>query len=557
MAKPTTPTPPAAPPSLERERADKAFLEQIAKRRKRAEGIKDGERALKNEIYEYLAPFRKSTAETGAGDKRVDRIFDSQPMTSAARFVGKLHEDLWQPGGNNYSLTAGPVMKARARRDEAIAKEVEAIEKVLGDVTEISAAAFLDGRWDQALSEACWDVLAGDGFILMTPDPDGYADFTAVSFDELSIEKGRHGGRFWTQKWELQRIKDTWPDGRYTSDFEKLFEKEPYKEVDLHQDCVFDQRDKRWRFFVWTKENGDTIIHEEKTRTCPWIRLSYFQIPGETWGRGVGHLAIPATKTLNTAAKVSLMGGAIAMLGIYTAIDDGVFNPDNARIEPGTFWKVMRNGGPLGPSVARFPDPRIDMHNLVLNELRMGVQLPLLDNGLPPDTAAVKSPTEILERIKRLATDHQGAFGRMVAGVYVQAVSRGIEIGWDKKYYPFAPDIDQLLVSIDISSPMALARAANRAQAITRYVEIATALLGPEQRDEAVKASAALRRVGELLGVDRDLIPTATEAKALSDRREQQKQLMMAAAAAGQGAAAGAADPFSAQNAAPPPEMMA
>ena len=87
---------------------------------------------------------------------------------------------------------------------------------------------------------------------------------------------------------------------------------------------------------------------------------------------------------------------------------------NQSAIEPGAIWTVARNGGVLGPTVQRMTDPRLDTNNIILNDLRMAVQATMMDQSLPPDGAAVRSATEILERVKRLATDHIGAFGRLV-----------------------------------------------------------------------------------------------------------------------------------------------
>jgi len=534
-------------------------VDDMEARRKAATPDRELIQPLRDEVNDFLLPYRHSGRNSSKGAKRVDKVFDSTAYESAAHFAGKLHEDLWSIGGDNYALEVGPVLKARAEFDPAVKKENEALAAVLGGITRITSAAFLDGSWDTALSEACFDLLAGDCAILATPAKDGYADFQAVSTDELMFEPGPKstiGGIFWTRKFSYRVIEDTWPEGSYSEEFKKKSEEKPSNEICVHQDCVLDRTKNRWIFTVWAKENGKTAIFTEESRTCPWIIGQYFRLPGEVYGRGLGNLAMPTVKTLNKAAQISLMAGAIAMLGIYTAIDDGVFNPDNAPLDPGAFWKVARNGGPLGPSVQRFPDPRIDLNNLVLNEFRMSTKSILMDQGLPPDTAAVRSATEILERMKRLASDHQGAFGRLVNGINIQAVRRVIEIGYDKGYFAFAPPIDQLLVKVRISSPMALARAASKAQAITQYLEMVTTLLG-DRRDEAAKFVPALMRIAELLGIDRELIPTDDErAKIVADRQAQQAAAMAVQSAA-QGAAAGAADPLSPQNAELPPEMAA
>lgn len=527
-------------------------------RRKAARVKRDAFQPLLDDVHDYLIPTRRrSDAE---GEARVDKIFDSSPYMSAYRFAGRLHEDLWATGEDNYRLEAGPVLKAQAEGDEAKKAEIEAFEKVLGRVGKISNAAFLDGQWDQALSENCWDLLGGTAVTLAQPgEGEQFVEWTAISIAEIMLERSgnKHTGIFWSTKWSLRAIVDKWGDEFFCDKLKEIHKNDAAKEIELFQDAVWDGKKKRWIFTVWSPDNEKKpFAKPEESRTCPFLIPEYFRLPGETYARGLGNLAIPGVKTLNTAAQLSLQAAAIAMLGIYTAVDDGVFNPDTARIEPGMFWKVARNAGPQGGSVQRFPDPRIDLTNIVLNDLRTGTQATLMDEALPPMTGAVRSPTEILERVRRLAQDHQGAFGRLVTSIVVQAVRRVIEIGYDKGYFEFAPPIDQLLVRVQITSPMALARMAAKVQRITQWIEIAKLVL-EDKVDLAVKRVDAVLQIREALGIDPSLSPSADERKEIQAKLDQLAMAAAMAQAGMQGAAAGAADPFSAANAEQPPEVAA
>ncbi len=238
---------------------------------------------------------------------------------------------------------------------------------------------------------------------------------------------------------------------------------------------------------------------------------------------------MPSIKTLNTAQRLTLQAAAISLLGIYTAVDDGVFNPDMASVEPGEFWKVARNGGVLGPSVQKFPEPRLDLNNIVLNDLRMGVKTTMMDQALPPDSGAVRSATEILERMKRLAEDHVGAFGRLVKEIIVPLAERLIEIAYDKGMITDAPDIDQILVKIQVSSPMATARAAEKMQKIIQWIEMCQALLAQDAR-KVVKMVEALLHIGSEMGVPESLKVNADERK----KMEEDDRAMLAAQMAAQ-----------------------
>ena len=248
-------------------------------------------------------------------------------------------------------------------------------------------------------------------------------------------------------------------------------------------------------------------------------------------GRGPVMLAMPSIKTLNTAQSLTLQAAAIALMGIWTAVDDGVFNPDNSAIEPGAIWTVSRNGGVLGPTIQRMTDPNLNTNNIILNDLRMAVQATMMDQSLPAEGAAVRSATEILERVKRLATDHIGAFGRMVYEIIAPLARRLIEIAYNKGLIESQLPIDQILIKVKVSSPLATARAAEKLEKITQWIDIVLAILQTEA-GQVVKLQDALEHMGHELGVPSKFIVTAKERQAMQEQKAQEQAAMMAAQAA-------------------------
>ncbi|MCC4243418.1 portal protein [Stappia indica] len=521
--------------------ADIGLTPRLKARRNDARREKDAIQHLLDEAYQYAIPFRKSTRKTGQGEKRVDQVFDHTAIDSAFRFAGKVQQDLWPTGQENFALEPGPIIRDKGERDQ-MATELAKISGVL--------QAFFDddGGWDMAFHEMALDLSAGTGAMLLNPapadEPDRLWDPISVPIEELLIENGpanRISGVFWDRKMSVRVLRETWPEAKFGADLEKLLKDKPEHKIEVHTDTIWEGGNRRrWRMIVWC-DKQKTALFESESRTCPWLIPRYFRVPGETYGRGPVMLAMPTIKTLNTAARLQLQAAAIAMLGIYTAVDDGVFNPDLAPNEPGVFWKVARNGGPLGPSVSRFPDPRLDLSNLVLNEMRMGVKATMMDQSLPPDGAAVRSATEILERVKRLAADHLGAYGRLVKEVVIPAVKRALEIAYNKGLIASEIPIDQLLVRVRVKSPLALAREAQRVEKIVQWLQMVVAMAGaagaPQMARYVAKVEDALAAIGRDLGVPQEFIVTTEEREQLKEE-DQAKALAAAGAAALTGASA-------------------
>ncbi|MBS7545684.1 portal protein [Ancylobacter oerskovii] len=527
-------------------------IKALKARRGNAQTIRDQFQPLLDDAFKYAIPYRKDTRDDGPGAERVSEVYDHTAIVSAFRFGGKLQSDLVPPGDTFFKLEPGPLVTDEKLRDD-LARELDGVRNVI-------AAALLDGEWDNAFAEMALDLSAGTGaMLILEGEGEKLARFMTAPISEILLEAGGYGdisAIFWKRKWSVRSIRETWPRAKFGTWLSETFEKKPETEVELFQDTVWDPKKKRWVHTVWCEQN-DTPLSVKPYRTCPWLTPRYFKVSGEVYGRGPVMLAMPTIRTLNTAQRYTLQAAAIAMIGIYTAIDDGVFNPDHSPIAPGMFWKVARNGGTLGPSVQKFPEPRIDLSNLVLNDMKLGVQAAMMDQSLPPDGAAVRSATEILERVKRLANDHFGAFGRLVAEIIVPLVKRLIEIAYARRLIQYETPIDQLLVRVSVSSPLAIARETSRAQKIIQWVEM-TKMLLQERSKLVVKDEEALLEVGRVMDVPQQFIVTPEERERMRQADAQAAAIANAAQLGGQiaplvQAGAALAGPADAATA-PPPE---
>ncbi|TPW33236.1 hypothetical protein FJU08_01335 [Martelella alba] len=512
--------------------------QRLKDRREAAKRERDEFQPLLDEAYQYAIPYRKSAnserSGTSRGEKRVDQVYDHTAIDSAFRFAGKLQQDFWPAGQDNFKLEPGPVIISKEDRDQ--------LTKQLAPITQVAGAFFDDGDWGMAFHEMALELSAGTGAILMdsSEDPEKLWEPMSVPIDELLLENGprnRISGIFWTRRMTVRVVSETWPNAPLGENLKERLKQKPEDEIKVYQDTVYDPKKKKWVMTVWC-DDQTAALHEVESRTNPWLSPRYFRVPGETQGRGPVMLAMPTIKTLNTTARLQLQAAAIAMLGVYTAVDDGVFNPDLAVQAPGAFWKVARNGGTLGPSVQRFPDPRLDLSNMVLNDMRMGVKATMMDQSLPTDGAAVRSATEILERVKRLASDHLGAYGRLVEEVTIPAVKRVLELAYNKGYIAEDIPIDQLLVRIRIKSPLGIAREAQRIEKIVQWLQMVLMILA-DRAGRVAKVEDALIMVGRDFGVPEELITSADERKAMDEQEARAQALAAAAQVAGAGAGMG------------------
>lgn len=510
-------------------------LKQLKARRKVAQKEYDLFKPLLSEVHEYILPYRRSIALSGKGEKRVNRVYDHTAIVSAFRSANRMAQDIAPAGQQFFDIKVGPL--AAAAMDDSQKKQ---LQSQLETIKTVVTAHFQSGEWDTALAEMCLDLMAGTGGMYILPDPvTKMARFVAVPLDELRITSNGFGnvnGIFWPRKWALQSIADEFGTDKFPKVLLEKLTSKPDQEYTLNQDVVQDGKTRSWEY-VATIEGVDGKSEELEVRrsiskTCPVLTPRYFKLPGETFGRGPAMLVTPTVKALNTGKMLTLQSAAIALMGIYTAVDDGVFNPDNFVTAPGAVNKVGSNGGPRGASIQRFADPRLDLTQMIFKDMGMEIQMGMNDQSLPLDGAAVRSATEILERVKRLASDHMGAYGRLIMEIVVPAVSRVMEIAGDSGQLGTTVNIDRLFVDIHVSSPMALAREAERMQKLTQYVDLCIHLLQSKQLglDRYAKTDLMAMDIARNLGVPERYLPSDDD-RAQQDQQAQAQQAAAMAAA--------------------------
>lgn len=497
------------------------------------------------EAHDYCMPYRHSLIDRAAGMKLTENLFDATAIDGAFRFAGRMQQELTPPFQKFFELFAGPFI---AKQSAAAAKE---IDEELATISNTVVAALTTSNYHLASAEMYLDLFIGTGNMLMLEGDDNQPiRCLSVPMYEVALELGAWGelwGRHWTREWPAWQIPEMWPKGQFSENLQEIINKEPDKPVSICQSTVWNPKTRRHELTVFRPAGGtngttddEGAIATDSFRASPWITPRFMVVPGEPYGRGPGLLSLPFVKTANKTREMELKAAAFAIFGIWMAVDDQVFNPDTARFAPGTFWKVGSAGGSSGPSLQRLEVPgRFDLSRVVMEDEREQIARMQFNRRLPPDAGPVRSPTEIMERIKDLDVDLGGVYGRMALEVVQPTVERAIEILANKKILQTKFTIDQLSVGIKVTSPIANAQKAAKAKRTVDYMQMLNALVGPQALMLTMRLEKALPQLGRDLGIDEDQLR--------SDDERQQMEKMMAAAAQQQAEAEAAAS-------APPPE---
>jgi hypothetical protein len=493
-------------------------LNDLKSRAARAWAERDLWQRLYDEAYEYGIPYRRPSARVGRGQERVEKVFDNTAIVSAFRFAGQLQQDLFPPGQPFFKLRPSPIVAMQLPEDQT-----DELTRVLERVSDVLHMIFNGGEWDQATHEFCLDLAAGTAAMLIMPgDARRPVRFVTVPFDEVAIDLGGMNdidGIFWRTAQSRRAIRQTWPEGKYPKGFED--EKDQGNEVTLHQQ--FTRRPGGvWDMTAYLDDSKEPIA-TAVYKTCPMIIGRYHRVPGEAYGRGPLLLNLPTIKTLNKTQEYTLKAAAVQLLGIWGYRAGGAFNPDTVRLQPGAFWPMSATGGVMGADVARLDVSagRLDVGNLVLEDMRLQVQAGMYDDRIPDAGATPKSATEIVARQRRLQKSYIGAFSRLINELVAAVVQRVIEVAHRKGIIDKAIEIDPLLMQIEILSPLAAALRADHLTATTDFMQLVLMTEGPQALQVYFRPDV-LTRVGHAMGVRAEDLNTAAEAAQVRQAMQQQ-----------------------------------
>jgi len=513
---------------------------------------------LYDELYTYAIPNRRPIGHnvtTRDNSRGLEKVFDSTAVKAAHRFAGRMSRDVTPPFQKFADLHVGPSLKAMivtgmqaAGNDDpkAIDEQVQLVEKQLEEVTDKGMALLESAAFGLAAEEMYHDLFGGQGALLMLEDDDDILKFVSVPVGEIALREDGYGkvrGVYWLKAYAAQDLPELFPKAKFCEDTRKKIDREPACQIAILQATEWNTKTKRWHHYVIENDKPDGPIADEipDMLTTPWLTPRFWKVPGEAHGRGPGLAALPTTKVLNKVTELTLKAVAFAVLGLWTYRNDRVFNPKTAMMKPGMMWAVSSNGGPMGPALQRQEMPgRYDVSNIVLQDLRENVKQITFDDTLPPDSGAVRSATEIVERMKRLMNDLAGAYPRLLLEIVIPLWQRIVDVMHRRNIIAFKLPIDQLVLKVQITSPIARAQAASDISSIVDWLDMMIKLGGIEAAALAAKIEEIFPAVGRMLGVSPNFIRSPKERDGLM---KMVAQIIAQAQMQQQGAAPAAAPP--------------
>jgi len=470
------------------------------------------------DAYEFGIPMRNlySTFQPGA-DKMV-RVFNSTPIISTQKFASRLQANLTPP--NQFWLDFLPGTEIRE-------EDKDQSQLILQDVQKKFFGVIENSNFDTVITEYYLDLAVGTAAMLvMDGDDENPVIFTAVPNAQISLDEGPMGavdGVFRQHSVAARNIEATWDD---ISPEGKAKINEMVKESNRRKDnaeakanileaTYFDHKEKVFWYQVILKgtqdnsnisqptqvQNLDTggavLLVERRLVETPWIITRWIKVAGENFGRGPLLFALPDIKTLNRTTELMLQNASMAISGLWAVANDSVANLDMVQLSAGTFLPLDNV-----EDIKRLDIPGdFSVGQAITEKLENNIRAALFDRSLPDPTGAVRSPTEIIERVRELAQDIGAPFSRINAELLKPLATRVLNIMTRRGLIDFPIKLNGRAVKVVPTSPLAREQNINDLESAVQWLQIVQSI-GPEVLFGTVKVEDFAEWSAEKLGVD-------------------------------------------------------
>jgi len=460
------------------------------------------------ECYDYALPQRDSAAGAQSpGAKKTDKLFDATAPDAVDQLAASLLSQLTPPWARWFGLTAG--VDALPEEREELSRELE------------RAAAILQSHFDRSnfaveMHQCYLDLVTAGTATLMfeeaRPGEGSAFRFSAVPLSQVVLEESRNGRpdtTFRRSELTASQFRDRFPDAQLPAELEQRIKENSDTRLAVIEAVV--PNDPGFAYMAVLENDqtntGDTLVLAEgRFETSPFINFRWLKAPGEVYGRSPVMKTLPDIKTANKVVELVLKNASIAVTGIWQADDDGVLNPANIKLAPGTI--IPKAVGSAGLTPLEAPG-RFDVSQIVLDDLRSSIRRALLADKLGQINAPRMTATEVLERASEMARVLGATFGRLQSELLGPLITRALAILARRGEIP-GVHVDGRLVDLKYTSPLARHQAQQEAQNTLMWLE-AVKGLGPEAIATVDHAEAA-RWLGRAFGVPGELILEDTAA---------------------------------------------
>ena len=492
------------------------------------------------DAYDFTMPAKEQfRTERQKGEYRRRRIYDSTAVNAVPKFATRVMAALTPSWSNWAQLSIGPEIGEDAELGLDVNEWPQYADLTPQEAVELITDKFFHylhhSNFAQQAFEAYLDLSVSTLSIIMDWR-DGGLWFAAVPLTDLYLEEGPNGSvqtQWRHMKQQVRNLKPTWPGLELSVDLENKLKESPDEEVEIIEGVVYvapktPGEDGTYHLVVLDAARAHVLLHVDHGPSSPCITAPWSRAPNEVYGRGPVILALADVLTANKMMEHKLRGDAFAVLGLWTGVSDGIWNPNTIRMVPGTVIPVASNDNG-NPSIR--PLPLGGAPNIIevdLQQLRRNIQEALFANPLGEVTQTpVRTLGENMMRMQDMLEQAGASFSLLEREFAAAVVKRGIHLMAREGIIP-PLTVDGQAVTIQFTSPLAQARDQQELQGVNLYAQTMS-MVAPQEAGMMMDPDETSDYVREKVGLPARLI------RSKEDRAEIMQQMMAAAQQQGGG----------------------
>ncbi|KAF0112784.1 MAG: hypothetical protein FD149_2344 [Rhodospirillaceae bacterium] len=327
-----------------------------------------------------VCPPAREGSQDGAGGRKNDLLFDGTAADAAEQLAASLMAQLTPPWTRWFGLAAGHALTS---------EEQNALAPILDQAADIVQFNLDRSNFAVEMHQCFLDLVVGGTASLLFeeagPGEVSAFRFTAVPLADVVLEEGPEGRLDVTFRHcrftLLPALRKRYPEAVLADDLERQAQDDPDLRVEVIEAVLPENHGYHYAAVLAGDGGGldTTVLAEGRFQVTPFINFRWLKAPGEVYGRSPVMKALPDIKTANKVVELILKNATIAVTGIWQADDDGVLNPANIKLVPGTI--IPKAVGLAGLKPLEAPG-RFDISQLVLTDLRARITHALLADQL-------------------------------------------------------------------------------------------------------------------------------------------------------------------------------
>ena len=491
-------------------------VSEILKKYKEAQSIKDHWKDRFEEAYEYCLPNRESFYDESPGQRRTDKIFDETAVVGVQEFASRLQAGIVPTFARWADFQAGSEIPPEQKPE---------INLELDKITDYVFQILQTSNFNQEIHEAFMDLAIGTGVMLVEEgDAINPIKFSSIPLTRVCLNNGPDGAIdtvYRTRYCKPDEINILYPKAVLPENFDPLRQTKKIKIVEAVYK-IYEPNVEKYKLCVVMEDPKHILFEETYTGegANPYLVFRWNKASGEVYGRGPVFNAMSAIKTCNLTIELILQNAQMSVSGVYTYEDDGVINPDNISLVPGSLIPVAPGSRGLTPIQAA---SNFDVAQLVLNDMRANIKKALYMEALGKPEGTPMTATEVSERMADLSRQIGASFGRLQSELINPLLRRIIRI-LSKQGRIDVPKINGREVKVAPRSPLAQAQHLQDVADVTRFNEIIAGTFGPQMINLIVDQNATAKYLAEKMNLPEKLIRDEQEQKQLADRMSQLQQ---------------------------------